>query len=58
MALDSAGHRAHTECLKLLAVLAGRPYGSKLMLQAVEHLRVLAAYKQGRASLSSRRGNA
>ncbi len=33
---------------------AGRPFGSKLMLQAAEHLRVLAAYKQGRASISER----
>ncbi len=47
MALDSAGH-------KLLAVLAGRPYGSKLMLQAQVHLEALASYKQGRASLSER----
>ncbi len=54
MALDSAGHRAHTECLKLLAVLAGRPYGSKLMFLAQKHLQSLASYKQGRASISER----
>jgi hypothetical protein len=57
MALDPTGQKAYLHCVRLLQTLAGRQYGSKLMLQAQAHLEGLAAYKQGRASLADRGRN-
>ena len=48
MSLTPEGRRKFIEAQDLLRQIAARPYNTKLLTLAIEHLRGLADYKAGR----------